>query len=127
MDSKHKKIGFGIAFVLIAVLAIIYYDSLLDKGPLNTHLWRQTDCLSMTKNYADGAPFFEPEMHVLYADNETSGKSAGEFPILYYTVGSIWKVTGESFMVYRVFYLLILRSDERRGGKGCSTHLARNT
>ncbi len=108
MVSRQNKIGLGIAFICIAVLAIIYYDSLLERGPLNTHLWRQTDCLSITKNYADGAPFFEPEMHVLYADNETSGKSAGEFPILYYAVGSIWKVTGESFMVYRVFYLLIL-------------------
>jgi hypothetical protein len=95
-------------FVLLAAMSIAYYDSVLDKEPLNLHLWRQTDCLSLTRNYAQGAAFLEPEMDVLLAADWESGKTAGEFPILYFIVGKIWSVFGESVLVFRVFYLLIM-------------------
>lgn len=94
--------------LIIIVVASFYYDSVLDKGPLNLHVWRQTDCLSLTRNYSEGAGFFQPEMNIQLADNYTSGRSAGEFPILYFIVGMIWKYFGESYFLYRLFYLLIL-------------------
>ena len=94
--------------ILFTIIASFYYDSVLEKGPLNAHLWRQTDCLSLTHNYYKGANFFKPEMHILLADNNKTGVSVGEFPILYYTVGMIWKLFGESYFSYRLFYLLIL-------------------
>ena len=94
--------------LLFAVFSISYYDSVLDKGPLSMHIWRQTDCLSLTSNYANGATLFEPEIHFQGSDDLTSGKSAGEFPALYYVVGKIWSLTGESYLAYRLFYLLIL-------------------
>lgn len=94
--------------LLFAIFAISYYDSVLDKGPVNVHLWRQADCLSMTENYADGADFAASEMHIQLGDDKTSGLSVGEFPILYYTVGNLWKLTGKSHLVYRLVYLAIL-------------------
>lgn len=97
-----------IFFVSFLTVAIIYYDSVLDKGPMSTHMWRQTDCLSMTQNYYEGASFLEPELHMQMGDQNTTGKTAGEFPILYYSVSLIWKVTGMSYMSYRIFYLFIL-------------------
>ena len=104
-----RRLGHYLVFVLLFVIgAIAYYDSVLDKGPLNTHLWRQTDCLSMTQHFADGNSLWEPEMHIQLGDNGTSGKSAGEFPILYYTIGQLWKLFGQSHLAYRLFYLLIL-------------------
>lgn len=100
----------NIFYILIGIIifSVTYYDSVLDKPPLNMHVWRQADCLSMTKKYQEGANFFEPEMHCQLADSLQTGKSAGEFPLLYYINGKIWNVTGESFLTYRVFYLLIL-------------------
>jgi len=99
----------NIFFLLIFIgMAAVYYDGVLNQSPLNEHQWRQTDCLSLTHNYAENAHFFSPELHNLLADQETTGKSAGEFPILYWVVGNIWKLTGESYFVYRVFYLMIL-------------------
>jgi hypothetical protein len=95
-------------FIVMSFVCIFYYDSVLDKGPMSTHMWRQTDCLSMTKNFYDGAPFMEPELHMQMGDKNTTGKTAGEFPILYYTVAQIWKITGVSEMAYRIFYLCIL-------------------
>jgi hypothetical protein len=97
-----------IFIILFALLAVLYYDSVLEKPPLSHHTWRQSDCLSLTKNYAEGASFWEPEMHIQLGDNKTSGKSAGEFPILYYGIGQIWKIFGESFLSYRLIYLIIL-------------------
>ena len=93
---------------LFIIFAAFYYISILDKGPLNAHIWRQADCLSMTRSYSEGASFFKPEMNLLFADNYTTSVSAGEFPVLYYMVGKFWKVFGESYLSYRLFYLLIL-------------------
>lgn len=97
-----------IFLLLFAILAILFYDSFLTKGPFNNHAWRQTDCLSLSHFYKEGASFFSPEMHNQLADGLTTGKSAGEFPILYYIVGKAWSLTGESFLTYRLIWLAIV-------------------
>ena len=107
--NKLSRFKHDFIFVLLFIIfASFYYDSVLSKGPLNAHMWRQTDCLSITRNYSQGVHFLQPEMDILLADNHSTGKTAGEFPILYYTVGIIWKYLGESYLTYRLFYLLIL-------------------
>ena len=109
---RQSLIGFfrknGIFLMLFALICVFYYDSVLHKGPLNTHIWRQADCISLTKNYSTGTPFLEPEMHIQLADDLSSGKSAGEFPILYYGVGKLWQWFGESYFTYRLVWLIIL-------------------
>lgn len=98
----------GLFLLFFLIFASFYYDSVLDKGPLNNHLWRQTDCLSLTREYSRGAPFLEPQMNYQGADHFSTGKTAGEFPGLYYAVGKYWSIAGESFLSYRIFYLIIL-------------------
>jgi hypothetical protein len=100
----------NILYIVIGfiIFSAVYYDSILNKPPLNMHVWRQADCLSLTKKYQEGASFFEPEMNCLLGDELTTGKTAGEFPLLYYINGKIWNITGESFFSYRLFYLFIL-------------------
>ena len=93
--------------LVLTIICAIYYDGILHKGPLGDHAWRQADCLSLTQHYAEGSPFLEPEMHFLRADELTSGKTAGEFPIMYYAVGKIWSAVGKSYFSYRIFYLII--------------------
>lgn len=109
---RDRFIGFfkknGLFLLLFAVMAGFYYDGVLEKGPLNTHMWRQTDCISITHHYATGSPFLEPEMHIQLADKNTSGKTAGEFPILYYGVGKLWHWFGKSYFTYRLVWLIIL-------------------
>ena len=109
IGRKLKVYKSTIVFVLLfSVFAAFYYDSVLEKPPMFIHMWRQTDCLSLTKMYQEGASFFSPEVHYQGADDLNSGKSAGEFPLLYYLVGKLWNILGESYLVYRLFYLLIL-------------------
>lgn len=106
--GEGRDRGDLVFILLFVVFAFFYYHNFLDKGPLNVHMWRQTDCLSLTLNYAEGAKFFQPEMHIQLADHYTSGKTAGEFPLMYYIVGKLWQVFGQSYLLYRSFYLLIL-------------------
>lgn len=72
------------------------------------HLWRQTDCLSIAKNYYDhGMNFFKPEIHNQLGDNGTSGYSAGELPLLYYSAAVLWKIFGVHEWIYRLLVLVI--------------------
>lgn len=99
-----------LAFLLIiVVMSALYYDGVLNKGSLGVPIWRQADCLSLTKNYAEGASFLEPEMPILLADDYTTGKSAGEFPIIYSSVGKMWSAFCQSYFSYSLFYSLITR------------------
>lgn len=76
--------------------------------PQSMHLWRQTDCLSLALNYYEhGMNFFKPEIHNQLADGGESGYSAGEFPILYYSVAIIWKIFGYSETTYRLVVTVI--------------------
>ena len=78
---------------------------IFSKRPQSLHQWRQTDCLSFTENYYSfGAKFNEPQVHNMAS---TEGKASGEFPILYFTVAQIWKITGKSEGIYRLFSMLI--------------------
>lgn len=80
----------------------------LNRRPQGPHQWRQSDCTSFTLNYAeDDLPFLEPAIHEQISDGFTTGKTVGEFPLLYYFVGQVWKVTGQNEGLYRVINLSI--------------------
>lgn len=109
MNIKEFIAKYELKFIFLYVLlSFIFFRSFITERPLNTHVWRQADCLSLTKHYYDGASFLEPEMHIQLGDKLTSGRSAGEFPILYYSVAQIWKVFGVSYFSYRFFFFIIL-------------------
>ncbi|MBK8369098.1 MAG: glycosyltransferase family 39 protein [Bacteroidetes bacterium] len=91
--------------VLILVLfqLIIFFingnHKISSSRPCSIHQWRQTDCLSFTKNYyEEGMNFLEPKIHW---QNVPEGKTISEFPIINYTVAALWKVFGEHEFLYR--------------------------
>jgi 4-amino-4-deoxy-L-arabinose transferase-like glycosyltransferase len=109
INGWQKKVNTDfIVFAILLLMGVIYYAPFISKAPQNTHLWRQTDCLSITENYYKGAPFLSPQLHILLGHDHTTGKSAGELPIIYYSVSLIWKVFGPSYFSYRLFTALIL-------------------
>ena len=101
--------GPGWVLTLGFLLAFSVYEGgrVLHTRPAPCHLWRQTDCLSLTENYRNGRPFLEPEIHARIADGGTTGNSAGEFPLIYWAIGQVWKLTGPSEFVYRLFGILL--------------------
>jgi len=85
-------------------LFFIYgFDEILWLRPQSIHQWRQTDCLQMAHNYlTESWNLFSPSIHNYFSDGETSGKTAGEFTILYYFVAALWKVFGEHEVIFRI-------------------------
>ncbi len=97
-------------FLGILLLISLFYDyqHILFYRPQGIHAWRQTDCLSLTYSYyKENAPFLEPQLHIQFSDHQTSGKTLGEFPILYYFIGNLWKIFGHQEYIYRLFVLLL--------------------
>jgi hypothetical protein len=105
----HNHIGPAWMLVLGFLLMFAAYEGgrVLHTRPAPYHLWRQADCLSLTANYQSGRSFLEPEIHARIADNGFTGNSAGEFPLIYWAMGQVWKITGQSEFAYRLFGILL--------------------
>jgi len=102
------KIGPSLFLFIFIILGLYYnFQETMLLRPQSNHVWRQTDCLSMTQIYYQyGNSLWEPEIHNQFSDGDLSGKTAGEFPLLYYLVGQLWKVIGKSEFIYRLIVLL---------------------
>lgn len=101
-----KNLLFFVSFLL--VFFVLGIQNYLTIRPQSIHIWRQSDCLAITQNYyQDNVPFLEPELLNQMSDGGISGKSVGEFPILYFVVAQLWKVFGKHEWIYRVFGLAI--------------------
>lgn len=109
LRSLLLRIGPGWILALGFLLMFSAYEGgrVLHTRPAPFHLWRQADCLSLTANYHAGQPFLQPAIHAQIADNGQSGLSAGEFPIIYWAMGQVWKITGQSEFAYRLFGILL--------------------
>ncbi len=109
MRALHERIGPSWLLVVGFVLMFAAYEGgrVLHTRPAPYHLWRQTDCLSITANYQAGRKFLEPEIHARIADDGHGGSSAGEFPLIYWAMGQVWKITGQSEFAYRLFGILL--------------------
>ncbi len=102
------RAGLILALLLGAFCSVYEYGRVLNLRPQPMHLWRQSDCLALTLQYARGeGTFMEPAILSQIADKGTSGKSAGELPLLYFLMGKLWSVIGQSEFAYRLFGLLM--------------------
>lgn len=74
--------------------------------PQSAHLWRQCDCLTFTMGYYNGGnSFFEPSLYHLGSSG--TGKTASDFPLIYFIVGKLWKVFGQHEFIYRLIVILL--------------------
>jgi 4-amino-4-deoxy-L-arabinose transferase-like glycosyltransferase len=97
--------GWIFAFCLLIFSLLYDYQEILFKPPQSLHLWRQCDCLSVTLNYyQDHNRFFEPAFHNL--GNDGTGKTASDFPVIYYGVAQLWKLFGVHEFIYRLVVLM---------------------
>ncbi len=107
----NKRIAGNILFILVFVGLFFLYDlnnSLFDL-PQSVHMWRQTNCLSLTLNYHQyDLPLWEPEMHNQFGGGGYSGKAAGEFPIIYYMVAQLWDMFGAHEWIFKLVQVFIL-------------------
>jgi len=82
-NPYFPKYSWIIFFAALGVFSYKYgYLELINKPPQSIHLWRQTNGLSITQMYYQyNTPFAKTEIHNQLADDATTGKSLGEFPI----------------------------------------------
>ncbi len=91
-------------FITLLFLLNFYHRTMFMR-PSSFHQWRQTDCLSIAKNYYhEGMNFFQPKIHY---QGVAEGKAVSEFPLINYSVAALWKVFGEHEFIYRLFEYLI--------------------
>lgn len=116
-ESSFKKVISGkgklnLNLFLLAFVVLLFfvnaYNLALKQRPSIMHQWRQSDCLSFTKNYyEEGLDFFHPKLH--FQANK-DGSAVSEFPILNYTVACLWKIFGEHEFIYKLleYFIFIL-------------------
>lgn len=93
--------------LLLIVMLVYNYQQILFLPPGVIHQWRQCDGLSFATNYyEEGFHLFNPAIH--WSGLDGTGKATSEFPILYYLVALIWKITGKSELVFRLVNLIIV-------------------
>ncbi len=104
--SFNFKYHFVILFSLQVFLFFLYgYNKVYNNRPYSIHQWRQTDCLSFTKNYfEEGMNFFSPKIHW---QGVSEGKAISEFPLINYSVACLWKIFGEHEYLYRFTVLAL--------------------
>ncbi|MCF8463929.1 MAG: glycosyltransferase family 39 protein [Flavobacteriales bacterium] len=78
----------------------------LEQRPVGEHLWAQIDRASMALNYyMDDAPLLLPRCHQTSFDDE--GITAGEFPLIPYSVSKLYKVFGFNELYHRLLVLFL--------------------
>lgn len=94
-----------LGLIVALLFALNFYTKTITLGPFGIHQWRQSDCMSIAKNYyEDGMHFFSPKIHF---QGPKDGRAVSEMPVLNYTAAALWKVFGEEPYLYRLLEYLI--------------------
>jgi hypothetical protein len=102
-----NKLIIPILFIFSALCLCWFYNyfEILFWQPQGIHFMRQTDCLSFISYYLKtGAPLWEPGLLCLYSHD---GKTASEFPAVYYALSFVWKYAGKQEFLLRLFNLTV--------------------
>jgi hypothetical protein len=115
MNMSYLKSNWFASLLFTLIFAGLFffyqYHTTFFQPPQSIHTWRQTNSLSMTQMYYQyHVPFWQPEIQNQISDDGNSGKTAGEFPVIYYLMAKVWALFGKSEWLFRMFHLLILFS-----------------
>ena len=109
ISSKANWGRFIFTSVFVALCLVYNLSETLFGRPQSIHIWRQTNSLDIAMNYYNyNNSLLEPQIHNQFCDGGMSGKTAGEFPLIYFVVAKLWKIFGVHEWVFRLVQLLIL-------------------
>ncbi|MBL4586214.1 MAG: glycosyltransferase family 39 protein [Flavobacteriales bacterium] len=107
-SSERQK---ALAFLVFVFWLFLFYQKAdvlpkLEHRPTGEHEWAQIDRASMALTYyMDSASFWLPRCHL--ATNNPEGITAGEFPLIPYTVSKMYSSWGFNELYHRVFVLFL--------------------
>ena len=106
INLMKRKADLLFVALLLAVSLLYGYHDILFARPSYHHIWRQTDCLSITMNYfQDNRNFFRPAINWV---GNCEGRTISEFPIIYFSVAQLWKIFGYHEFIFRLIDVLIV-------------------
>ncbi len=108
MKSFWKQLDLRLQIILtLSVLSILYaFWQHFTSDILPIHECRKSDSLTQAIQYMRGANFLEPQTN--YISPSGNRNAAAEFPIIYYLLGQIWKITGYQLWISKLMSLAIL-------------------
>lgn len=90
---------------LLLLIQVAIHAPWLSLPPSGFHLWRQTQLLSISRNYV------EESMNVFQPRVDSRGSGTGivgkEFPLVDYSIALVWRTTGAEHGAHRVVLLLL--------------------
>ncbi|MDX2247939.1 MAG: glycosyltransferase family 39 protein [Bacteroidia bacterium] len=124
MKSPFFRLATSLNAIILYTLVFLFiyygYQNILPLPPEGIHSWRQSDCASMAWNYySTTANFFTPHFHNLFWGG--TGSSAGEFPLIYWVSGMLYRLLGPGEWIFRSLNILIVFAG--LWGYGRTTHL----
>lgn len=107
MKLFHKRTSWLFLIILLLVSILYNYHEILFYPPYSIHVWRQTDCLSITLNfYKEHLSFFTPKIN--WTNENGDNYTISEFPLIYYTVAQLWKIFGQREFIFRLIDILFV-------------------
>ena len=108
MKSLWKQLDLRIQIVFALLMLSFFYAfwQHFTSDILPIHECRKYDSLTQAIQYMRGAAFLEPQTN--WISNSGNRNAAAEFPIIYYLLGQIWKLTG-----YQLWISKLLMSPRR--------------
>jgi len=107
---KKSRIAFSLplkGLLLLIALSVFYgYWQHLFSDILPIHECRKSDSLTQAIQYFKGASFFEPQTN--WISEKGNRNAAAEFPLIYFILGQIWKLTGYHLWIAKVFSIGLL-------------------
>jgi hypothetical protein len=101
IDLKWRILGL---LLLLSFLYAFWQHFTSDILPI--HECRKSDSLTQAIQYMRGAKFLEPQTNWISPSGNRN--AAAEFPIVYYILGQIWKITGYQLWISKLLSLSIL-------------------
>jgi len=95
------------AIILLLILSIAYgcwQHFFAEILPI--HECRKSDSLTQAIQYFKGESFFEPKTN--WISNAGNQNAAAEFPLVYFFIGQVWKITGYHLWIAKLFSISIL-------------------
>ncbi|MFM8596780.1 MAG: ArnT family glycosyltransferase [Flavobacteriales bacterium] len=108
MKSLWKQLDLRIQIVFTLLVLSFFYAfwQHFTSDILPIHECRKSDSLTQAIQYMRGAAFLEPQTNWISPSGNRN--AAAEFPIIYYLLGQIWKLTGYQLWISKLLSLTIL-------------------
>ena len=108
MKSYWKTLDLRIQIVFTLLVLSFFYAfwQHFTSDILPIHECRKSDSLTQAIQYMRGATFLEPQTNWISPSGNRN--AAAEFPIIYYLLGQIWKITGYKLWIAKLLSLSVL-------------------